>query len=408
MRFTDTLPTPSAEALAHSEQLAQRIRAAIERNAGSISFHDFMQMALYEPGLGYYVAGLRKIGQNGDFITAPEISPLFSQCLANQCAQVLTELGGGDILELGAGSGIMAADMLAHLESIGCLPDHYLILDLSPELRDRQRQTLQQHVPHLLERVEWLDRLPATPLRGVIVGNEVLDAMPVELFRIVEGEMFAVDVEIADQGFAFTPHPNPSPSRGEGLREKLPSAVQKLLLPSPLEGEGLGVRGSSYTSEFNPALPAWMRSMTDTLNAGTLLLIDYGYEHADYYRPERTEGTLLCHYQHRVHANPLIYPGLQDITASVDFTAVANAGLDAGLELAGYTTQAMFLANSGLEAVFMQALEANPAKQYHLAQQVRTLSLPAEMGERFKVIAFSKGFTPTLDGFRLASRKHYL
>jgi Uncharacterized conserved protein len=372
MRFTDTLPTPSAEALAHSEQLAQRIRAAIEHHGGSISFHDFMQMALYEPGLGYYVAGLRKIGQAGDFITAPEISPLFSQCLANQCAQVLTELGGGNILELGAGSGIMAADMLAHLENTGCLPDHYLILDLSPELRDRQRQTLQQHVPHLLERVEWLDRLPATPLRGVIVGNEVLDAMPVELFTLVDGEKVIRHVTTQDQDFALV----------------------------AVEGD--------YTSEFNPALPAWMRSIADTLAAGVLLLIDYGYEHADYYRPERTEGTLLCHYQHRVHANPLIYPGLQDITASVDFTAVANAGLDAGLELAGYTTQAMFLANSGLETLFIQALEANPAKQYHLAQQVRTLSLPAEMGERFKVMAFTKGFTPTLDGFRLASRQHHL
>ena len=404
MRFTDTLPTPSAEALAHSEQLAQRIRTAIERNGGSIPFHDFMQMALYEPGLGYYVAGLRKIGQAGDFITAPEISPLFSQCLANQCAQVLTELGGGDILELGAGSGIMAADILAQMENIGCLPNHYLILDLSPELRDRQRQTLQKHVPHLLERVEWLERLPATPLRGVIVGNEVLDAMPVELFRIIEGEMCTVQVKYTDNdGFNFVEE-NPSltlPLSREGTRK------EGYLTPPLIRGGWEGFP-SSYTSEFNPALPAWMRSMADTLTAGALLLIDYGYEHADYYRPERTEGTLLCHYQHRVHDNPLIYPGLQDITASVDFTAVANAGLDAGLELAGYTTQAMFLANSGLEAVFMQALEANPAKQYLLAQQVRTLSLPAEMGERFKVMAFSKEFTLMLDGFRLASQQHKL
>ncbi len=253
-----------------------------------------MRMALYEPGLGYYVAGLRKIGKGGDFITAPEISPLFSQCLANQCAQVLTELGGGDILELGAGSGLMAADILARLEAIGCLPQHYRILDLSPELRDRQRQTLQKHVPHLLERVAWLDRLPETPMRGVIVGNEVLDAMPVELFTLVDGERVIRQVEIQENGFGW-----------------------------------VAVDGS-YTSEFNPALPAWMQSMADVLAAGALLLIDYGYEQADYYRPDRTQGTLICHYQHRVHDNPLIYVGLQDITASVDFTAVANRRLGCG------------------------------------------------------------------------------
>ena len=372
MRFTDTLPTPSAEALAHSAQLAERIRIAIIANGGSIPFREFMRMALYEPGLGYYVAGSRKIGKDGDFITAPEISPLFSQCLANQCAQVLTELGGGDVLELGAGSGIMAADMLARLEALHCLPERYLILDLSPELRERQRQTLQRHVPHLLARVEWLERLPETPLRGVIVGNEVLGAMPVELFTLVHGDRVIRQVEIQGDGFDLV----------------------------PVEGH--------YTSEFNPNLTGWMRSMADSLAAGVLLLIDYGYEQADYYRPDRTQGTLICHYQHRVHDNPLIYPGLQDITTSVDFTAVAHAGLDAELTLAGYTTQAAFLASSGLEALFIDALQTNPADQYKLAQQIRTLSLPAEMGERFKVIAFSKGVAAELQGFRFASQQQHL
>jgi SAM-dependent MidA family methyltransferase len=224
----------------------------------------------------------------------------------------------------------------------------------------------------LLERVEWLDRLPATPMRGVIVGNEVLDAMPVELFTLVDGERVIRHVESQGVGFGLV----------------------------ALEGH--------YTSEFNPALPAWMQSMADVLETGALLLIDYGYEQADYYRPDRTQGTLICHYQHRVHDNPLIYPGLQDITASVDFTAVANAGLDAGLELAGYTTQAAFLASSGLEALFIAALEAHPADQYRLAQQIRTLSLPAEMGERFKVIGFSKGFTPECQGFKLGDQRHRL
>jgi SAM-dependent MidA family methyltransferase len=372
MRFTDTLPTPSLDALAHSEQLAARIRAVITANGGSIPFREFMQMALYEPGLGYYVAGSPKIGKEGDFITAPEISPLFSHCLANQCAQVLTELGGGDVLELGAGSGVMAADMLQRLEMLGCLPQHYRILDLSPELRDRQRQTLQARVPHLLERVEWLDRLPETPMRGVIVGNEVLDAMPVELFSLVGGERVIRQVEMHGDSF------------------------------------GLVEVGGEYTSEFNPALPGWMRSMAEVLEAGVLLLIDYGYEHDDYYHPDRSQGTLICHYQHRVHDQPLLYPGLQDITASVDFTAVAEAGVDAGLELGGYATQAAFLASSGLEDLFVQALQDNPTNQYKLAQQVRTLSLPSEMGERFKVIALNKGFSAELVGFQFADQRHRL
>ena len=385
MRFTDTLPTPPAAALAHSEQLATHIRAAIQHNGGEISFHDYMQMALYEPGLGYYVAGLRKIGKDGDFITAPEISPLFSQCLANQCAQVLTALHGGDILELGAGSGIMAAHLLQHLATLNCLPDRYFILDLSPELRDRQRQTLQTHVPHLLERVTWLDRLPSEPLRGVILGNEVLDAMPVELFQIINGQTFSLNVVMEGEQFAFRPASIASAGMHWG---KLPD---------------------DYTSEYNPALPPWMHSMAESLAAGVLLLIDYGYEQREYYHPERSQGTLICHYQHRVHANPLLYPGLQDITASVDFTAVADAGIAAGLTLAGYINQAQFLVNNGLETLFMQALQTcDQIGQYQLAQQVRTLSLPAEMGERFKAIAFSKGFTPELVGFRLADQRHRL
>lgn len=402
MRFTDTLPTPPAEALAYSEQLAQRIRAAIASNGGSIAFREFMRMALYEPGLGYYVAGLRKIGVEGDFITAPEISPLFSQCLANQCAQVLAELGGGDMLELGAGSGVMAADMLLRLEKLGCLPGRYRILDLSPELRDRQRQTLRAKAPHLLARVAWLDTLPEKPMRGVIVGNEVLDAMPVEVFQVTEGEMHSVHVKLEGDNFAFTAR-TPSltpPLSGEGTK------AGEHLAPPLIRGGWEGFL--SYTSEYNPALPGWMRSMADTLEAGTLLLVDYGYEQHDYYHPDRSEGTLICHYQHRVHNNPLLYPGLQDITTSVDFTAVAEAGMDAGLELAGYTTQAAFLASSGLEELFIAALDATPADQYKLAQQVRTLSLPSEMGDRFKVIALSKGFTPPLIGFRLANRKQHL
>ena len=388
MRFTDTLPIPSAAALAHSAQLVERLQHKIHQHGGAISFYEFMQTALYEPGLGYYVAGLRKIGAEGDFVTAPEISPLFSHSIANQCAQLLTELPNSSILELGAGSGRMAAQILLRLEQLACLPEYYFILDLSPDLQARQRETLAADVPHLLSKVQWLNRLPTAPFQGVILANEVLDAMPVELFTVTDAGIATVQVVVQPEGFSFTT----DDSQQAADIEKL--LANDLVLP--------------YTSEFNPALAACIHSLADCLAAGALLLIDYGYERADYYQPERNQGTLVCHYQHRVHANPLIYPGLQDITASVDFTAVAEAGLAAGLDLAGYTTQAAFLLNCGLEDLFIAALQTNPQASYHLAQQIRTLSLPAEMGERFKVMALTKGFTPPLLGFRLGDRQHRL
>lgn len=388
MRFTDTLPTPSAEALAHSKQLQAVIAKKIETQGGAISFHDFMQAALYEPSLGYYVAGLRKIGAQGDFVTAPEISPLFSQCLANQCAQILTELGTSSILELGAGSGLMAAQILLHLEKCACLPEHYFILDLSPDLQVRQRETLEQYAPHLLSKVQWLSSLPTEPFQGVILGNELLDAMPIELFTVTEHGIHTVQVAWNKDQFTWLTTPSMQADYIQNL------LATDLVLP--------------YTSEYNPALTPWMHSLADCLATGALILIDYGYERADYYHPERNQGTLLCHYQHRVHDQPLIYVGLQDLTASVDFTAVAEAGVEAGLQLAGYTSQAAFLANSGLEDLFIEALHQNPQANYQLAQQIRSLSLPSEMGERFKVIALTKGFTTPLLSFRLGDRQHRL
>ena len=372
MRFSDTIPIPSLEAQTHSAQLIERIREAITANHGQIPFRQFMNMALYEPQLGYYVAGLNKFGASGDFVTAPEISALFSQCLAQQCAQILSDLGGGSILELGAGSGRMATDLLSHLQNLQQLPKHYYILELSPDLRARQQALLRAQLPNFFEHIHWLDHLPETPLQGVIVANEVLDAMPVELFSLVNGERVTRYVQWQNEQFCFDAAP------------------------------------SDYTSEYNPALSAWIASLAESLAAGAILLIDYGYEASDYYHPDRNQGTLICHYQHRVHDNPLIYPGLQDITASVDFSAVAEAGLAAGLTLAGYTTQAAFLASCGLETLFMQALNNAPEQQYALAQQVRTLCLPSEMGERFKVMGFTKAFTSALDGFRLSDRRHCL
>lgn len=363
-----------------------------------------MQMALYEPGLGYYVAGKNKLGASGDFTTAPEISPLFSQCLANHCAQVLQNNQGNQdkrewhILEFGAGRGVMAADILLHLETLDCLPDKYFILELSPELQNRQQTTLKQRAPHLFNKVEWLSHLPDTPFQGIILANEVLDAMPVEMFSIVDGEWFSAGVSINDSGtdaneFDLTISNDPAL-----ISQPIPAALSKKNwqhYPSP------------YISEFNPNLAGWINSLADVLEKGLVLLIDYGYEYEDYYRPERDRGTLLCHYRHHVHDDALLWPGLQDITASVDFTAVAEAAEAAGFTVAGYTTQANFLFSNGLEPLFNQALASHPEQQYPLAQQVRTLTLPSEMGERFKVISLTKGFTSAEDAHTLRSSQNF-
>lgn len=393
MRFTDTLPLPPDDALLHSQHVAHHLRRLIIEQNDAISFHQFMQQALYAPALGYYVAGAHKIGADGDFITAPEISPLFAQCIAQQCQQVLNHCDKGDILELGAGSGIMAADILKHLEACDSLPSRYCILEVSPDLQVRQKQTLLKHVPHLLERIIWLDALPERPIQGIIIGNEVMDAMPVDVFMLEQDEYYEQTVTLdSDQQFVFGKRP---------ATQALQNAIRHVLT-SPDDYPG------GYTSEWNPQLAGWVQSLSHALETGAMLFVDYGYERKEYYLPERNRGTLICHYQHRAHDNPLLYPGLQDITANVDFTAVAEAATQAGFHVAGYTTQANFLINAGLETHFAAQLQQHPEKQYQLAQQVRLLSLPAEMGERFKVIGLTKGFTDDLTGFTLGDQRHRL
>jgi SAM-dependent MidA family methyltransferase len=388
MKFTTKLPTPSNDALQHSQQLQHKIRDVIKSNNGAISFRHYMEMALYQQGLGYYVAGARKIGKAGDFITAPEISPLFSQCLANQCQQILWQTKG-DILELGAGSGVMAAHILLELDKQSSLPKHYYILDLSPELKQRQKQTLQDLAPHLLPHVTWLDKLP-TSFKGVIVGNEMMDAMPVNVFTLHKEKQFEHQV-IWQQG-ELVEQLNPASSQ-------LSDAIAHLNLP-PME--------TPYTSEINLNLTGWFEALARCLTQGVALLIDYGYTASEYYHADRTKGTLICHYQHHVNEAPLLYPGLQDITANVDFTAVADSADKAGFNVAGFTSQAAFLASNQLEALFMRTLDESPEKQYELAQQIRLLSLPSEMGERFKVIALSKDYAFNLDGFSLLDQRYRL
>lgn len=408
-----TLPVPDPAAAAHSMRVLDHLRAEIAATGGAMSFARFMELALYAPGLGYYCAGTRKFGAGGDFITAPELSPLFSRCLAHQCREILDALGGGAILELGAGSGIMAADLLQELHTLNALPEQYAILELSGDLRERQRQTLAEQVPELLKRVVWLDTLPASGFRGVILGNEVLDALPVERFRITAQGPRRLMVVSTENGLDYI----------EGAEDPAVTAIV-----AHIEAEIGGRLPEGYTSEYVPRLREWLAAVAESLTAGVLLFIDYGYPRRDYYHPERHTGTLLCHYRHRAHDNPLILPGLQDITANVDFTAVADAALAVGLEVAGYTTQSYFLLGCGLMELLAEEIPPHPpllkggaippfekgepggispdtptphlgVRYLEQARQVKLLTLPGEMGDRFQALALTRNLEIPLRGF---------
>ncbi len=377
------LPQPSPEEAAHSARLVERIRDAIEAQHGWISFERYMEMALYEPGLGYYSAGATKLGAAGDFVTAPEISPLFSRCLANQCVEVFERIGPADIVELGAGSGVMAADILLELEAQQRLPEHYYILEVSADLRERQRATLAARVPQLLERVQWLEAWP-TDLRGVVLANEVLDAMPVERFCIRGTQVNAIGVtwQLGHLDWSET---HASAALERAVRD-IETAVG-------------GALPDGYCSEVNLRLAGWMQGLAGALREGVALFIDYGLPRAQYYRSERREGTLLCHYRHRFHDDPLILAGIQDIGAWVDFTAVAEAASDAGFTVAGFATQAHFLIGCGIERYLAALADAEITERVQLARQAMLLTLPGEMGERFKVIGVTKKYEHPLRGF---------
>ena len=379
------LPAPPAHAGAHSEALAELIRERIHENGGSISFARYMEMALYEPGRGYYSAGATRFGADGDFVTAPQVSPLFSRCIARQCGQVLAGMSGGAILELGAGSGVMARDLMLELEALAALPDNYLILEPSADLRRRQKELLTSGIPHLLSRITWLETLPEQPLNGVIIANEVLDALPVARILLDNGSLHELRTGHDGAEFCWVE----TPCRDEHIS----TAWEKIAadLPAPLTGH--------YRTEISLHAGAWVQSISAILQQGVLLLIDYGYPRHEYYHPQRDGGTLLCHYRHRSHEDPFCYPGLQDISASVDFTAVAEAARQSGLQLAGYTSQAHFLLGCGLTELAASAQEGTAQPDPTVSGQVKRLTLPGEMGERFKAIAFSRNFTERLIGF---------
>ena len=394
------LPVPSELAQQHSEKLIELIKTEIEREAGLISFQRYMELALYAPALGYYAAGSTKLGKEGDFITAPELSPLFSQCLANAVLPALEE--DQVILEVGAGSGRMAADILAFLKQQKRLPKAYWILELSADLRQRQKETIKKTAPDLINKVKWLDRLPEQ-FSGVVLANELLDAMPVHLFQKKETGVNEVNVAWKDEKFVYQLKPMKS-SYETRLLNRLTEIESETGMELPLD----------YVLEVNFAAEDWIQSIAESLQQGLIILIDYGFPRHEYYHAQRVQGTLMCHYRHRAHADPFVYPGLQDITAHVDFTAMADAALAAGLKVTGYTNQVNFLMGAGLMelATLIEDAEGNQQKnlkqQIDIATQIKKLTLPHEMGELFKVIGFSKNCDVSLPAFNFRDLREYL
>lgn len=346
-----------------------------------------MRLVLYAPGLGYYVAGARKFGDAGDFVTSPELTPLYAQALAVQVGAILDH-AKGDVLELGAGSGRLAADLLSSLDAMGTPPRRYRIVEVSPELRERQRATIERSVPSLAPRVEWLDDLPVQHT-GAVVLNEVLDAIPVHVIARRSEQWFERGVRAADDGLAYNDRPLP-----EGALRTLASKR------FPESGD--------YESEVNPTAEALIEELGRRLEAGAILAIDYGFPRHEYYHAQRAKGTLMGHYRHRAHADPFLWPGLSDLTAHVDFTAIAEAGERAGLDVAGFTTQAAFLVGCGILERLREVGPPETTDYLREASAVQMLLSPAEMGELFKVLALARGDGIAWTGFTLADMRHRL
>ena len=384
-------PRPSlpADAAAHSDRLAARIAAVIDATGGWIGFDRFMDMALYEPGLGYYHGGAAKFGAAGDFVTAPEISSLFGRTLARLVADVLAATAG-NVLELGPGTGRLAADVLGELDRLDVLPGRYELLDLSPELRSRQRATINALPPAIATRAHWLDELPPE-IRGVVIANEVFDALPVQLVAWRENGVLERGVVRSSTGFAWEDRPIADP--------RLAAAAAAL----PVRATD-----APYVSEINLRAHALVDALASRLVTGALICIDYGFSRAEFYHPQRASGTLMCHHRHMAHPDPFVLPGLQDITAHVDFTALAETGMAAGLQVAGYGTQAGFLIDLGITDLLAQTDPSDAARYAPLAAQTQQLLSPAEMGELFKVLALTRGIDGALRGFASGDRSRTL
>jgi SAM-dependent MidA family methyltransferase len=375
------LPPLQPEEARHGTAVLAALRSAIAQQGGWLAFDDYLRLVLYAPGLGYYSAGGAKFGGGGDFVTAPELSGLFGRCVARQCAQIL-QAAGEDVLELGAGTGALAASVLVALAELECLPRHYDILEISADLRARQQQRLASLPEALRARVRWLDALPATPITGVILANEVADALPFKRFLVTAGAPLESGVALSPEGQVISAD-RPADAALRSEIERISGSLSEPLAPG-------------YRSELCPMLKPWIAALGAALSRGAVLIIDYGLGRGEYYHPQRAGGTLRCHYRHRAHEDALLYPGLQDISAWVDFTRVAEAAVDAGLDVAGYCTQAAFLLANGIES---DLAAGSAVEQARLASQARQLLLPEEMGETFKVMALTRGEPPPLRGF---------
>ena len=375
-----TLPAPDPDALAHSERLRALIQEQVCAAGGALPFSRFMELCLYAPGLGYYSAGATKFGGAGDFVTAPELGPLFAACVADAVAPVLRELGpAAEFVEVGGGSGAFAEVALKKLLALDALPARYAILEPSADLRERQRERLRDHLnPLLFQLVEWLDAPPDDAWDGVLFANEVIDALPTPRFNLRDGEVFEEHVALDGDGrFVRVDRP------ADALLAAAVRHVERQLDAPFADG---------YRSELLPQLPYWLQAVMGRLQRGALLLLDYGHPRREYYQPQRSDGTLRAFRRHQLVDDVFALPGLQDITASVDFTALAEAGTGAGVDLAGYCSQASFLIGNGLE----QNLAAAEARvhdevgRYRFRQEAKHLTLPGEMGERFQAMGFQR------------------
>jgi SAM-dependent MidA family methyltransferase len=376
------LPSLSDDMAEHCARVMAVVRARIEAGNGWLAFDDYLQSVLYAPGLGYYSAGAEKFGPQGDFVTAPELSPLFGHGIARQCAQLLA-LSGGGVLELGAGTGALAESILTCLQAMQCLPAYYDILEISADLRERQQRRLAALPAVLRERIRWLDALPTQPVSGVILANEVADALPFKRFVIGADAVLERGVGVSASGQLI--------ESDRMADAQLSREVARISGDVP-EGWEPG-----FSSELCLVLEPWIAALSAALARGAILLVDYGSSRREYYHPQRVQGTLRCHFRHRAHDNALLYPGLQDITAWVDFTRVAEAATAAQLEVSGYATQAAFLLANGIEQEL--ASVSAPVEHARLASQARMLLLPGEMGETFKVMALTRGLDARLQGF---------
>lgn len=386
------LPKPDATGADHSRKVAAAIRVAIDAAGGSISFAEYMQLALYAPGLGYYSAGAAKFGAAGDFITAPEISPLFGAILAQQSSCVLEQLGGGELLEPGAGTGALAVAILRKLRDLDALPERYLILEVSPDLQERQEQRLRDEVPELISRVTWITRLPQN-FSGVVIANEVVDALPVERFRISDGKVLQARVSVTGSRFAWS-------------YAAAPPVLQAAV--TGIESD-LGVDlPEGYESEVSLSARHWVSELASAVSAGCIFVIDYGLSRREYYARERNQGWLRCHFRHHAHNDPLVLPGIQDVTSWVDFSVIAEAASDSGMTVAGYVSQADFLLHGGLQEELADFLTLSGTEQAKLSAQVKLLTLPAEMGENFKCICLLRGDLTAPPALSMSDRTHRL